>query len=128
MQSDRLAGFRGSRPEQLRQAYATVDSQPTIDSAYQRYALGIAAEKLMAGLATAEDVGAVMGAVVRQAEQDAMNGLRELLAHNNPASDEAQAAHFQARVASQVLTYINDLVRSGVRAAEEINEEQESRA
>lgn len=121
---DPLADYRGMRPEHLRKAYAS--AKPEGESLYNRYALGIAAEKLMAGVASAEDITQVMKRVVAQAEAQAMDGLRTLLECPDPTTPDARQAHFDARVAAQTLTYLNELIRSGHKAGAELTEAQEA--
>lgn len=125
MARDGLEGFRGIRPDGLRKALAA-NAEPTGESdKYQRLVLGVAAEKLMAGVADAHDVGRVMLAVVAQAEQDAKGAMQALLAMPDPTTPEARDAHFSARVAAQVLTYLNDMIRSGHSAGRELTQSED---
>lgn len=122
-QYDPLADYRGMRPEHLRQAHQ--QPKPEGDSLYNRMAIGIAAEKLMAGVASVDDIANVMRRVIEQAERDAMEGVRDLLGCPDLLSAEARETHFRARVAASTLTYINELIRSGQKAGAELTENQE---
>lgn len=115
-----LDGFRGIRPPQLQRARAVVKDKPSV---YARYILGVQAEKLMAGLAEVEDVASVMKAVIDRAESDIREAARQLAGLPDVRSEDAVKAHALARTASCTLTYLNDLVRDGNRAAEAIEEE-----
>jgi hypothetical protein len=125
MARDSLEGYRGIRPEGLRKAIVDAEDQPAT-SKYQRLVLGVAAEKLMAGVANAEDIAAVMAQVVQQAEAHAKSSLQALLSMPDLSAPEAIAAHFEARVAAQTITYLNDMIRSGLSAGRELTQDEES--
>lgn len=121
-----MAGFRGERPAQLQQAY--IDSPEGTDPdgrKFQRMLLGIAAEKLQAGVATREDITAVMARVIQHAERDAQEAMQAMLTEDSPTTDVARQAHFNGRVAAGVLSYINDMIRDGHSAVREINQRDE---
>lgn len=121
-----MAGFRGERPAQLQQAYIASPEDADPDGRkFQRMLLGIAAEKLQAGVAERADIAAVMAAVIQRAETEAMEAMRALLAEDDPTSTAARDIHFNGRVAAGVLSYINDLIRDGHSAVAEINRDDE---
>lgn len=123
MARDGLDGYRGIRPDGLRSAITAGADEPLEATKYQRLVLGVAAEKLMAGVANSEDIAAVMRAVVEGAETDAKTSLQALLSMPDLTAPEAIAAHFDARVAAQTLTYLNDMIRSGHSAGRELLQE-----
>lgn len=84
--------------------------------------LGTAAVRLMKGIATAEEVGKVMGAVIAQCEIDVQAGSRALLAMPDPTTAEYRTMHFNTRVSAAILNRINQLVRDSQQAAEAIEQ------
>jgi|SRR3990167_6830999 len=120
MARDSLDGYRGIRPDGLRSAITAGQEESPDLSKYQRLVLGVAAEKLMAGCASVDDITAVMRQVVQDAEAQAKAALQALLSMPDLQAPEAIAAHFEARVAAQVLTYLNDMIRSGRSAGREL--------
>jgi len=113
---------RGIRPSSLGPIEGPVAPK---ESAFSRYVLGAQAEKLLAGIASPEDIGWVMKAVIEKAEGDARKAMKVLLVEPSLETEVAQAAHFDGRVASGILTYVNNLIRDGRAAAKAIEEEAE---
>lgn len=91
-------------------------------SLWDQLYLGTAAVRLMKGIATADEVGKLMGQVIAQCELDVQRGSRELLAMPDPRSEEYRTLHFNTRVSAAILNRINQLVRDGQQAATDIEQ------
>lgn len=128
MRAGDLSGFRGVRPAAIQDAYvgSEIPGTPEAEMAdkYRRMLLGVAAEKAQAGMAEGNDNSQVLGALISHAEDDAMAAMRELLSIDDLSSAPAREAHYAARVAAGVVSYVNDMIRDGIRASIEITEEQ----
>lgn len=123
--NDPLSPYRGTGMPRQAPADEDVASSRT-EGLHQRMLTGIAAQRLMAGVAEVEEVGKVLQAVVARAEREAHEGMADLLGMPDLSSEEARQTHFNAKVAAQTLTYLNDLIRDGTRAAQTLydNESQ----
>lgn len=84
--------------------------------------LGTAAVRLMKGIASADEVGKVMGMVIAQCEMDVQAGSRALLAMPDPTTAEYRTLHFNTRVSAAILNRINQLVRDSQQAADAIEQ------
>lgn len=121
---DRLDGYRGIRPESLRRA--TEAPQPTErEQQYRRLVLGIEAEKLMAGIANAEEIGHVMAEIVAACEARIREATGALLGIEDLTSKEARTLHFDAAVCAAVITMLNNLINSGRTAGQQLQQEND---
>lgn len=123
---DPLKGFRGERPEQLRAAAARrqEEGEPELpeDSPYRKYLLGVTAERLIAGLGEAGDAERIMHDIIKRAEAECQMHMKAVLANPDVSSKEAHDAHFEARVCAGILTFINNMVTSGLEAGRALEE------
>lgn len=118
MTTDRMAPYRGTGAARQPEPDDAPDSRT--EGLHERMLTGIAAQRLMTGIAELDDVGRVMQSVVDRAEREAHEGMTELLGMADPGAEEARLVHFNAKVAAQTLTYLNDLIRSGRRATQDL--------
>lgn len=125
MSNDRLDGFRGIRPDQLRSAYADRGGEDPRKNTFDRYTLGVAAEKFMAGIASPEDAKRVGREIVEYCEQTVRDSITTMLSEPDVTSQKAREAHFEGRVAGSILAVLNSIVASGHLAAKELTSEEE---
>lgn len=99
---------------------ADPDDSPLL---WEQLYLGQAAMSLMRGVATRQEIAKVMGYVIAQCEMDVQQGARDLLAMPDTGSEAYRTLHFNTRVSAGVLNRINQLVRDGQAAADQIEQQ-----
>lgn len=120
---DRLEGYRGVIPDHLRKAMqdgAQGDSNPK----YNRMVLGMLASKLMARVATRDEITVVMANVIAECERRARGAMTGLLMEVDPGTAEARKLHMEGRVAGEILRTLNEMIASGIAAGDEIRAEE----
>lgn len=118
--TDRLEGYRGERPTALRKALQDKEPQEGVPKPYARFVLGIEAEKLMAGVATRDNITHVMAAVISECEARVREATLLLLNEPDLSSEKARTTHFDARVAAGILGTLNSMITSGRLAGQEL--------
>jgi len=121
--ADKLDGYRGHLPGALQQVMKkTDDDRAEKGDTLRQYILGVAAGKLMAGVASKDEVSRVMAEMVLRCEAIIRENYSKLLVLPDLTSQEAVALHFEARVAGGIITMLNEMVHAG-RTAIEIMEQ-----
>jgi hypothetical protein len=115
--------FRGTGEQQranLRNAILAGDQRDD-GLLYDQMFIGVAAYRIMQGIATTEGVAKVVAQMIADCEIAIRAQTMVILAQNDPASAEARTAHFEARVAARMVGLLNDYVARGAQAQDTIN-------
>ena len=124
--TDVLDGFRDvrdSRDASLRLGRAIEAADPGEDTEiWDRMYLGQAAQKIMLGVSTQQDMGRILSNMIAQCEIDCQEASRVFIAQMDPASPVAREAHYRARIAAGILGKLNGFIRDGLTAADIIND------
>lgn len=98
---------------------------PTGDR-FDRLMVGTAAYTLMHGVQTRpESINALFSQIVADAELRVRQETKKMLENPDPASPEAREHHFNARVAGALIGLLNELLRLGEEAKQQINHQNE---
>jgi hypothetical protein len=117
IQDDPLEGFRAPLAGLARH----VEKAAPDDALWQRLYLGDAASKIMRGVAARVDIAKVLAMMIAQCEVEVQVACNTILDATDLTDPVARKAHFDARVSAAILGRINQYVRDGTRAGEEIN-------
>lgn len=96
------------------------DADTSDATLWQRLYLGDAAVRVMRGIAETPDVAKVVGYLVACCEIEVQRGSRALLEMSDISTPKARDLHFDIRVAAEIVSRLNQMVRDGMAAAAEI--------
>lgn len=103
-------------------------SDPSGDR-FDRLMVGTAAYTLMNGVHTRpESIDALFSQIIADVELRIRRETQAMLTCNDPASPEAREHHFNARVAGALIGLLNELLRLGEEAKQQINHQNEEAA
>lgn len=123
--ADPLAEYRGLGMPRTPPAEEAAPDARRAEELHARMLVGTAASRLQATVGTTEDAGRVIGAVIARVEREVQEGMAALLGQTDLGNEAAREMHFNARVAAATLTYLNQMIRDGQRAAAELYESEQ---
>jgi hypothetical protein len=117
--------WKGTGDEQRRDLSEAIseDSRGEYDESilFAKMSLGVAAYRLMRGLATLQQGNLVLATMIADCEIKVQECTSQLLQLTDPSTPEARQLHFIARVHAGIIGKLNEYVSAGAVAAETIN-------
>lgn len=127
--SERRDWWRGTGEDDriaLRRMIEEAGAKDPTGDRFDRLMVGTAAYTLMNGVYTRpESINALFSQVIADAELRARQESKRMLECSDPASPEAREHHFNARVAGALIGLLNELLRLGDEAKQQINHQNE---
>lgn len=125
-QAAKLDGFRAGATYSLRHRVSQAMNEAESENSLERdMILGAAAQRVIGGMASNEDLKLVIRQIIVECEYKAMESMRELSNMADLTSDDAKAAHYELRVQSGIMTLIAEMIERGVHSGRKIEEEGE---
>lgn len=121
--------WRGSGEDdrlQLRREVEEAGLKDPNEARWDRLMVGAAAYTLMNGVATSpQNINALFSQMIADVELRIRNETKAMLAEPDPASKKAREHHFNARVAGALIGLLNEQLRLGAEAKDQINNQNE---
>lgn len=121
MTDDALDGYRGSDVLLA----SRLAKMPPDRMLYQRMHLGDIALRVMQGIASHNEAVEVVAAMIASCEVEVSKNTKQLVQLESLDCDEARLLHFEARVAASILTRFNKMIRDGIVAGQQLNNQSE---